>query len=140
MKKSITVNAPRTKVWNAIMSYRSSEPDKRKVISSDAEKTVIEEKFPGLPMLGSSRVVYAEYCKEPERIDYKLVESDKLNKFEGHWALEETDGGKATNVELTGELDIAVVLPFKEKVLESQAEVDMKKRLNYVKRTAEAEA
>src|SRR5262249_5343689 len=102
-----------------------------------AEKTVIEEKFPGLPMLGSSRVVYAEYEKEPDRIDYKLVESDKLNKFEGYWSLEESDGGKATVVELTGSIDIAVVLPFKEKVLESQADADMKKRLSYVKRTAE---
>ncbi len=137
MKKSITVNAPRTKVWSAILSYRSSEPDKRKVLSSDAEKTVIEEKFPGLPMLGSSRVVYAEYEKQPDRIDYKLVESDKLNKFEGYWSLQESDGGNATVVELTGSIDIAVVLPFKEKVLESQADADMKKRLSYVKRTAE---
>lgn len=136
MKRKLTVNANKEGVLQAIIDYRSSEPGKRKVLSTSDEKVVIEEKFGGVPVVGSSRVVYAEYLASAERIDYKLVESDKLSKFEGHWFLSETKDGK-TEVELTAEIDIGLPIPFKEQILNAQADADMKKRMEFVKKRAE---
>ena len=137
MKKSITVNASCEAVWKAILSYRTSEPSKRKVTSSSEGNAVIEEKFGAVPVVGASRVVYKETEKPYKRIDYVLVESDKLNKFHGSWILAEKEGGKGMVVELTTELDSALPIPFKEHILNSQALADIEKRLHYVKRQAE---
>lgn len=136
MKKSVTVKASKEAVRKAIVGYRNSEPSKRKVISSNGEKVTIEERFGGVPVVGASRVVYAEYESSPDRIDYKLVESDKVSKFEGSWVLHEGTDGK-TVVELTAEIDSHLPIPFKKSILNAQADADMKKRLDYVKRTSE---
>ncbi len=136
LKKSISVKASAQAVHDAIVSYRTSEPSKRKIISSSDDQVVIEEKFSGVPVIGGSRVVYAEHDRAPGRIDYQLVESDKVSKFQGYWLIEEKDAGK-TNVELAVELDSKLPIPFKENILHAQADADMKKRLDYVKRKAE---
>lgn len=135
MKKSITVNAGQEAVWNAIISYRTSDPGARFVRSSNGDKTVIEEEFGGLPMVGSSTVVYEETVKPFDRIDFHLVEGDKLSKFEGAWIL--IPNGNTTQVELVADLDIELQFPFKDQILNAQADKDMDKRLQYVKSVAE---
>lgn len=137
MKKSITIQAPRQKVWDAIMSYRESDPSKRKVVSSAQGRAVIEENFPGAPIVGSAKVVYEESERPLERIDYQLLQSDQLSKFRGSWTLSEAGNGNSTVVELTAELDISLPIPFKEQILNAQSGADIDKRLAYVKKTAE---
>ncbi len=107
--------------------------------STEAGKAIIEESFGGVPVVGSSRVVYEEIETVPnERIDFKLIESDKLNCFEGSWILSSAEDGKSTNVELFARLDTKLPLPFKEQILGSQGGQDMEHRLKYVKKKAES--
>jgi|AGTN01.2.fsa_nt_gi Polyketide cyclase / dehydrase and lipid transport. len=136
IKRTITINANLETVWNALLSYRTADPDKRKVISSEGNRTVVEEKFAGLPVVGSSRVKYEEIEAPMERVDYKLIDSDKLSKFEGAWVLR-PQGEDKVEAELTTLLDSALPLPFKENFLKTQANSDMDKRLNYLKNKAE---
>ena len=138
IKKSVSVNASREAVWNAIKSYRQAEPGKRKTLSDDEGRAVIEESFGGVPVIGSSRVVYEEVETLHERIDYRLVRSEIISKFEGSWKL--TEEGSKTSVELTTTIDIAIAVPFKDKLLVGQAEQDMDRRLKYVKEKAESAA
>ncbi len=136
MKKSITVNASPQAVWDAIISYRTSEPSARFVVSQDGPKTVIEEEFGGLPLIGTSKVVYEETESPIDRIDFKLVRGDKLSKFEGAYTIRSNGG--ATDVDLVANLDIELQFPFKDQILNSQAEKDMDKRLQYIKQHAES--
>jgi len=136
MKKSITVNASPQAVWDAIISYRTSEPSARSVISQEGPKTVVEEEFGGLPMVGSSKVVYEETETPFSRIDFRLVRGDKLSVFEGAWVIRPNGG--TTDVDLTANLDIELQFPFKDQILNSQAEKDMDKRLQYIKQRAES--
>ena len=133
LKKSITLDAPVKEVWNAILSYRTSDPSKRKVISAQEGKVVIEETFSGLPVVGSSRVVYEELEKPYDRIDYRLVESDKLSKFEGSWQFTSVDDA-TTAVEVTAFLDSSLPVPFKENLLKQQASRDLENRLTYIQK------
>lgn len=137
MKKSIEVNAKPEAVFNAIRSYRSSDPENRILRSEGDGKAIIEEKFGGVPIVGHSMITYEESEVPFERIDYTLVHGDKLAKFEGAWILTPSPDGKSTNVDLTADLDIAIVFPFKDQILNQQADQDMQRRLNYVKETAE---
>lgn len=137
MKKSITVKAPQKEVWEALLSYRHSEPSKRKVVSSTDEKAVIEEDFGGVPVVGNSKVVYSEKLTPYERVDFQLVESKQVNVFEGTIILEPSKDGHSTVVEITTKLDSPLPIPFKDQILSAQAGSDMQKRLDYIKKTAE---
>jgi hypothetical protein len=135
MKKSITVNASQQAVWDAIISYRTSDPAARTVRSQNGEKTVIEEEFGGLPLVGSSTVVYEETETPIEQINFRLIQGDKLSAFDGAWILR--SNGTLTEVELSANLDVDLEFPFKDQILNAQADKDMDKRLQYVKRIAE---
>lgn len=137
MKKSITVKAPQKDVWEALLSYRISDPAKRKVVSTVEETTVIEEEFAGVPVVGNSKVVYSEVAKPYERIDFQLIESKQVNVFEGCVTLAQSKDGKSTVVEITTKVDTALPIPFKDQILSAQAGNDMQKRLDYIKKTAE---
>jgi hypothetical protein len=137
MKKSIEVHATPEAVFNAIVSYRSSDPENRTIKSTGDGKAVIQEKFGGVPIVGHSMITYQEVETPFERIDYTLIEGDRLAKFEGAWILTPAHDGKSTKVDLTAELDIAMAFPFKDQILNGQADEDMQRRLNYVKEHAE---
>ncbi len=138
LKKSIKINAPVEKVWNAILSYRSSDSSKRSILSCDGNKAVIAEKFGNVPIIGASRVVYEEVEKPFDRIDYSLVESDSLSRFEGSWVLNQGADGH-TYLVLTNTSDSHLPIPFKEAFLKTEAEKDMDGRLRYVKQKAESD-
>ncbi|MDZ4835561.1 MAG: SRPBCC family protein [Candidatus Melainabacteria bacterium] len=137
MKKSIEVNATPEAVFNAIISYRSSDPESRTVRSAGDGRATIEEKFGGVPIIGHSMITYEEVEVPFERIDYTLVKGDKLAKFEGAWVLTASPDGQSTTVELTADLDIAIAFPFKDQILNAQADQDMQRRLTYIKEFAE---
>ena len=139
MKKSITVNAAPETVWNAIVSYRESQPHRRRVISRTGDKAVLEESFTGLPVVGSSRVLYEEVEQPFERIDFRLLEADHLSTFQGDWTIVPNSDGETCEARLTAEIDIDMQIPFKEAILSQLAEMDMGKRLAYVKQTAESQ-
>jgi len=138
MKKSIKVNAGQETVWNAIISYRDSQPHRRRIVKSEGQKYTVEESFTGLPMVGSSRVLYEEIEIPCVSIDFKLIEGEHLSKFQGGWLITPSADGQSCEATLTAEFDINLPIPFKENILNELAEMDMNKRLNYVKQTAEA--
>ncbi len=137
LKKSISIDAEQKVVWNAIVSYRDSQPHRRRVISSEGERTVVEESFTGLPVVGESRLLYEEIETPFNRIDFRLLEGEHLSKFQGAWRLT-SDGATKTSVEVTAEFDIDLQVPFKDTILNQLAEMDMSKRISYIKDTAEA--
>jgi len=136
IKRSLTINAPIETVFKVIMSYKESDPKKRRVLSSTPENSVVEEIFQGPPLVGNSRVVYNETPTSDSRIEFSLVESDKLSVFQGSWELFDTGNG-STRVEVESSLDISIPIPFKESFLKAEAEKDIDQRLAYIKKNAE---
>ncbi len=140
MKKTITVNAGEETVWKSIVSYRESQPHRRRLISKTENIARIEESFTGLPLVGSASVVYEEIEYPFNRIDFQLIESEHLSKFNGSWSIVANADGETSDIHLTAEFDIHLQLPFKEAIVNQLAEMDSAKRLEYVKRTAESQS
>jgi hypothetical protein len=139
MKKSITVQAGPETVWKAILSYRESQPHRRRMISRTNEIIVMEESFTGLPVVGSSKVVYEEIEHPFERITFKLLEGEHLSKFHGSWKIISGADNNSSTVHIDAEFDIDLAVPFKENILNQLAEMDIGKRLAYVKQKAESD-
>ncbi|MDZ4835285.1 MAG: SRPBCC family protein [Candidatus Melainabacteria bacterium] len=139
MKKSITVQAGQQSVWKAILNYRASQPHRRRMVSQTENVTVMEESFTGLPMVGTSRLVYEEVEHPFEKITFKLVEGQHLSKFHGSWKLVPSADGRTCAVHIDAEFDTNLPVPFKENILNQLAEMDIGKRLAYVKQQAEAD-
>lgn len=136
MKKSITVQANQETAWKAIISYRESQPHRRRILSRTAQGVVVEESFTGLPIVGSSRVVYEEFEHPFERIEYRQIEAEHFSEFHGSWMLTSGANGMC-EIQLIAEFDIHLEIPFKETILNQLAEMDIDKRLDYVKKTCE---
>src|ERR1700728_4639971 len=104
------VKAPPKVVWDAIRDQRKADTEHRKVISYHDNEATIEEKFPGLPIIGAATCLYKE-CEVPlKRIDYSMISSDKFKSFAGSWVL--TQDGDNTIVDLTSSLDPGLRVPF----------------------------
>lgn len=139
LKKSIEIDSSQQNVWNAIVSYRKSQPHRRRVISAENGRAVVEESFTGLPMVGESRVVYEEIETPFDRIEFRMLEAEHISQFQGNWTLAaDTSTNSKTIVELTVEFDIDLQLPFKDVILNQLADMDVAKRIAYVKNTAES--
>ncbi len=137
MKKTIKVQAGPETVWKAILSYRESQPHRRKIVSQTEEKTIIEESFTGLPVVGTSRLVYEEVEQPFDKLKFGLIEGQHLSKFQGSWTISFDKHSQASEVTVEAEFDINLVVPFKDNILNQLAEQDIGKRLAYVKETAE---
>lgn len=137
MKKSVKVQAGPEAVWRAILSYRESQPHRRRIVSQTAGTAVIEESFTGLPIVGTSRIVYEETEFPLVQVKFKLLEGEHVSKFNGTWIIAPQADNQTTVVDAEVDFDINLSLPFKEVVLNQLAERDIGKRLAYVKETAE---
>lgn len=137
MKKSIKVLAAPEAVWRAILSYRESQPHRRRIVSQTAGSAVIEESFTGLPLVGASRIVYEETEFPFAQVKFKLLEGEHVSKFDGSWTISAQANDQVSELTAEVDFDINLSLPFKEVVLNQLAERDLGKRLAYVKETAE---
>lgn len=135
-KKSIIVQAGQELAWEAIISYRESQPHRRKILSVTPRGAIVEESFTGLPMVGSSRVVYEEIEYAFDRLEFQKVEADHISMFQGVWTVVARSDG-TSDVQLIVEFDVDIEIPFKDAILSQLAEMDISKRLDHVKRTAE---
>jgi hypothetical protein len=135
---TITVNASVQQVWQAIVSLRSAEPNRRKLVSYENKQAVLEEKFCSLPIIGAAVCTYVE-CEEPQqkRIDYHLVSSNRFKAFEGAWTLAPSIDGKGTIVHLSSYLETGVRVPFAREITNTAALHDIERRLSFVKQHAE---
>lgn len=135
----VIVKATPKEVFDAIRTYRKSEPLTRKVIEEKKNCTTIKETFPAVPVLGDVECTYQETEEPYSRIDFQLLSSNKLKVFEGNWQISPVGDGKTTLVKLTSFLDSNANLPAKEFLQHLQTHQDIHKRLTFVKKIAEGE-
>lgn len=131
------VNAKPQYVWEAIKHQRNCDPTIRRQVSYDGTAAVIEEKFPGLPILGAASCTYTEVEQAPSRIDYTMIHSDKFKAFEGRWQLTPTNCGQSTKVELSSYLDPSIRVPFWQELTKMSSLKFVRKRLACVQAEAE---
>jgi hypothetical protein len=132
------INATPQEIFRAIHDYRYSDSTKRSVLEEKKGRCIIKEKFAGLPILGDVDCTYEEVETPYSRIDYQMVNSDKLTVFEGNWILSPVEGTNTTLVKLTSYIDSGLTIPAKDFLTHLSAHQDLHKRLSYVKKQAES--
>ena len=136
ISNSIVINAKPQFVYKAIQKARSASG--KRLVSYKDNQAIIEEHFDGLPLIGSAKCIYKENETSPTRIDYSLIESDKLSKFEGAWILSPQADGKTT-VTLTSDTECGLKLPFADRLCTQSSIKRVEKRLHEIAGAAEAE-
>ncbi|MBS2000135.1 MAG: SRPBCC family protein [Candidatus Obscuribacterales bacterium] len=137
---SISINAPARVVWEAVHTERQNDPDLEysKVLEQHGNQTLIEQKFNALPVVGAAVCQLIQREVPNERIDYKLVKSDKFKALNGSWVLTSSPDGRSTTLELSSHLDTG--LAYSQGVIDLLTKKKIDKRLENVKRAAEAVA
>lgn len=134
--ESVVVDQPVTVVFNAIRELRTTNGSHRKLESYKDNQAIIEERFPGLPVVGDSICTYKEIEIPPSRIDYELIRSDRFKMFQGAWVLEPICENR-TKVTLSSYLDPGMRVPFWREISRSATERHVKKRLRELQEQAE---
>jgi hypothetical protein len=137
VSSSVHINAPPDLVWDAIRDQRRLEPDLEysKVLSYSNNEALLEQKFIGLPVLGSAIALLKEREVPNQRIDYWLVKSNRFKAMEGSWVLSPVNGGKSTRLSLSSYLDVGI--PFSRGPVNKVTQEKIKNRLSRVKTMAE---
>jgi hypothetical protein len=135
---SINIRANPTLVWKTIRDPALRKCFHRKVISSCDHKFVVEDTFPGIPVIGSTTCIFNETEEPFERVEFALVKSDRLKQFEGFWTLTPINGGKETNLQLSAFCDCGINLPFARCLTNSTVHRFMNAELAETKETAES--
>lgn len=132
----IEVHACAETVIDAIHHLRQDEPLGVKMLSHSGHESTIEETFEGLPIVGRAKCVYKEEYS-PHRVDFHMVESDKLKAFDGWWKLTpiSTD---ITEVELATGVDTGLRVPFARQITNASTLRSIHKQLEDMKRSAES--
>lgn len=136
---TIMIKACPRLVFEAIQNSRYSDPDRR-VVSSEGNTVVLEEKFPGLPIIGRAKCLYREVEVPNQRIDYSIIESSQFRAFNGAWELNPSKDGKMTTLKLTSRCDTFVTVPFKRQIQNAGTRKDIKRRLTAIKNAVEGSA
>jgi hypothetical protein len=130
VQESITVSAKTQYVYRAIQRARNTGGF-RKLVSYKNNQAVVEEVFDGLPLIGTAKCTYQEVETSSTRIDYSMLTSDKLARFDGAWILTpEPDGG--TKITLSSITECALHLPFADKLTTQAAMKRVEKRLHEI--------
>jgi hypothetical protein len=137
---SISINAPANVVWDAVHTERQNDPDLEysKVLEQHGNQALIEQKFNALPIIGAAVCQLIQREVPNERIDYKLVKSDKFKALNGSWVLTASPDGRTTTLELSSHLDTGMA--YSQGVIDMLTKKKIDKRLENVKRAAEAVA
>lgn len=137
---SISINAPPKVVWDAVHTERQNDPDLEysKVLEQHGNQSLIEQKFLALPVVGAAVCQLIQREVPNERIDYKLVKSDKFKALNGSWVLTPSADGRSTTLELSSHLDTGMA--YSQGVIDLLTKKKIDKRLENVKRAAEAVA
>jgi hypothetical protein len=137
VSSSVLIKAPVSVVWETIKRQRELDPDMEysKTLSRSGNQAIIEQKFTGLPVWGSTTNVIQEQETPFSRVDYQLVKSDKLKALEGSWVLAPADNGGSTRLSLSSRLDVGI--PFTGGIAKKVASRMVTKRLTNVKALAE---
>lgn len=137
VRSQLVVKAQPQVVYDAILALRVDDPSAVKQLSRSEKQSVIEEKFDRLPIIGRAICVYVETYTPWQRIDYRMIRSDKFKAFEGSWVVTPQDEESAI-VELSSYIDTGLSIPFARQITDATTLRDVKKRLALVKKSAEA--
>lgn len=137
---SIVINAPAKIVWDAVHTERQNDPDLEysKVIEQHGNQSLIEQKFNALPVIGAATCQLIQREVPLERIDYKLVKSDKFKALNGSWVLTPSADGHTTVLALSSHLDTG--MQYSQAIIDVLTKKKIERRLDNVKRAAEAVA
>lgn len=132
----IEIKAPARIVWDAVHKERAEDPDLSysKVVEKQGDKVMLEQKFKGMPVIGEAVCLMEQTETLNQRIDYKMVSSDKFKALRGSWILTELANGN-TKLELHSVLNTG--LPFSEHIINHVLKGRIAKRLERVKESAE---
>jgi hypothetical protein len=134
---SIQIAAPPEAVFEAVQKMRDSAPMHRKLLSYDGKVAKIQENLESVPIYGKVECVWEETEIPFERIDYKMLSSDKFKSGSGSWILTPSSDHKTTNLELQSFLDTGLRIPFAGEITKMGAAKDNKVRLEHIKEVAE---
>lgn len=133
---SVEIAAPVEVVWTAVHDERNSDPDLAysKVLEQGKNECKLEQKFTFIPIIGSAVCQMVNKEVPLERIDYKMIKSDRFKAMEGSWVLTVIDE-KRTRLDLTTNLDMG--LPVPRAMVNAVAVKKLNTRLKHVKELAE---
>ena len=133
----ILINAPPKVVWDTVHEERKNDPDLAysKVLQQGENECRLEQKFQLIPVIGTAVCEMHNSEIPGQRIDYKLLKSDRFKAMEGSWVLTPTDDGKHTVLELSTHLDMGIPVPGP--LMSSVTSKKLAKRLGNVKKMAE---
>lgn len=133
----VLIHASPEVVWATVHEERKKDPDLAyaKVLSKENNEMMLEEKFVLLPVIGTAKCIMKDIEVPNERIDYKLVESDRFKAMEGSWVLTPSDSGRSCVLELSSYLELG--LPVPRMVLDGITSQKLQRRVANVKTQAE---
>lgn len=137
LSASVEIAAPLKTVYEAIQKTRNSAEMHRKLLSYDGKIARIKENLVNVPIYGDVECIWEETEIPFERIDYKMVSSDKFKSGSGSWILTPSSDHKSTTLELQSYLDTGLHLPFAGEITKMGAAKDNKIRLQRIKEVAE---
>jgi hypothetical protein len=137
IQESLMVPVKTQFVYRAIQKARNTSGF-RKLVSYKNNQAVVEELFDGLPLIGTAKCTYQEIETSPTRIDYSMIQSDKLARFDGAWILTPEADGR-TKITLTSTTVCGLRLPFVDKLTTQAAMKRVEKRLHEIASSAMAE-
>ncbi|MBZ0295056.1 MAG: hypothetical protein K8L99_21005 [Anaerolineae bacterium] len=131
------INAPAEIVWQTVHEERQKDPDIEysKVLEQHDNHCRLEQKFKLIPIIGTAVCQMHNSEVALERIDYKLISSDRFKAMEGSWVLSPGADKNFTYLELSTHLDLG--LPVPSAMMTSVTSTKLKKRLGNVKKMAE---
>ncbi len=132
----IVIKAPLAEVWSSIHRARSQDPELTsfKILTVDENHAIVRQTMM-LPFLGEARCLLSLTDSPPNRIDYKLIESNSFKTFDGTWLLSPVSYGQSTRIDLTCYSDLKKPVP--QFLLRAITARKMRKRLDFVKFLAE---
>lgn len=133
----ILIKAPPKTVWETVHEERKKDPDLAysKVLEQGHNECRLEQKFQLIPVIGTAVCEMHNSEIPGQRIDYKLLKSDRFKAMEGSWVLTPTDDGRHTYLELSTHLDMGIPVPGP--IMTSVTSKKLAKRLGNVKKMAE---
>jgi hypothetical protein len=96
---------------------------------------VLEQKMVLIPVFGSAVCEMQNKEVPLERIDYKLIKSDRFKHMQGSWVLTPSSDGRTTTLELSTSLDLGMPVP--KSVINGFTAKKLQRRLKHVKESAE---
>jgi hypothetical protein len=131
VQESKVISAPLKTVWQAVKAQKTNDPEHRRVISTNGTVSVVEEKFSHIPVLGTVTCQYSQAEIAGNKLEYKMISSDKFVAFEGEWELKQLADGQ-TSVTLSSFVDSGLKLPFADKITRSNTKRSVTARLSEI--------